>query len=97
MNNSQDARTPKPHPAKRKRCQHADHHGDRHNAKRHDRCVPEERQKVGLRQQDFELIERNPVGDDPWIRRHMRDLGVTLERRDDHVIGRDQKEDREQH
>jgi hypothetical protein len=53
--------------------------------------------EVRLRQQDFKLIERNAVGNDPRIGRHMGDLGVALERRDDHVIGRDQKKDREQH
>ena len=53
--------------------------------------VLEEDQEVGLREQNPELIERDAVGDDPRIGRHVRDLGVALERGHDHVIGRHQE------
>ena len=52
------------------------------------------RKSVCVEQQP-ELIERHPIGDDPWIGRHVRDLGIALERGDDHVIGRNQEKDRE--
>ena len=48
-------------------------------------------------EQDPELIERGPVDDDPRIGRQARHLGVALERRHHHVIGRHQEEDREHH
>ena len=37
------------------------------------------------------MIERHPIGDDPWIGLHVRDLGIAFERGDDHVIGRNEE------
>ena len=44
---------------------------------------------------DTLLFKRWPVANNPRIGREMRDLGVRLQRRDDHVIGRNEKKDRE--
>ena len=92
----EDARSPKAHAAERERGQHADYHGNRHHAHRHDDGILEKDQKVGLREQYPELIERDAVENEPRIGRQPRHLGVALERRHDHVIGRHQEEDREQ-
>src|SRR5665213_3571537 len=89
------ARAPEFHAAERKGRQNADHHGDRHHADGDDRGVLEKDQEVGLPQQYPELVERNPVEYEPRIGRHARHFGVALERRDDHVIRRQQEEDRE--
>jgi len=63
-------------------------HSDRHHAHSDDHSIFEKNQEVGLGEQNLELIEREALGDDPWVGRHMRDFGIALERGNDHVIGR---------
>jgi len=89
-------RSPEPHARKRKRGEHAHHHGDGDHAHRDDDRVLEVDEEVGFVEEEAVLLEGHAVGDDPRIGREMRDLGVGFQRRHDHVVGRREKEDREQ-
>src|SRR6185312_6796045 len=62
-----------------------------------DGCVLEKNQKIGLRKQYLELVERNSVSDDPRISRHVSDLGSARKCSHNHVVGRHQEEDRKDH